>query len=70
MTFLSVRSVLLKNFGEWADTTTRQIRSAVEARADPLGMQVRYLRSPAINKEAYVQDILAERGVLRVDGRE
>ncbi|MFO0913631.1 MAG: hypothetical protein U0795_11790 [Pirellulales bacterium] len=25
-------------------------------------MEVRYLRSPAINKEAYVQDILAERG--------
>lgn len=62
MTYLSFRSVLLKNFGEWADATTRQIRSAVEAQADQLGMEVRYLRSPAINKEAYVQDILAERG--------
>ncbi|MFO0912569.1 MAG: hypothetical protein U0795_06415 [Pirellulales bacterium] len=48
--------------GEATDATTRQIRSAVEAQADQLGMEVRYLRSPVINKEAYVQDILAERG--------
>jgi len=59
--------VLLKDFGKWAERTTRLLRSSCERRAAQLGIEVRYLTSGSVDKEALARDIAASSGV-REDG--
>jgi hypothetical protein len=56
--FLWQRGVLLKDFGDYADATSRQIRTATEALAQRHGRPVRYLPSPKTPKEEVVRDLL------------
>lgn len=57
--------VLLKDFGGWADRTTKLLRAQSEARARQLGMEVFYLRKGGVDKEALARRVAVERGLCK-----
>ena len=65
--YLGTRGILLKDFGKWAESVTAKVRSVCSARADELGIPTVYLRSAAIDKEAYARQIMKERGLVTGD---
>jgi hypothetical protein len=61
--YLSCHSILLKDFGKWAEGITARVREVCAAQAERLGIPVIYLRSASVDKEAYARRIMAERGI-------
>lgn len=61
--YLSTRSILLKDFGEWAESITAKIRSQCNEQAQRLDIPMIYLPSASIDKEAYARKVMAERKV-------
>lgn len=55
--------ILLKDFGQWAEVTTKRLRAQSEARARQLGMEVFYLRKGGEDKEALARRVALERGL-------
>jgi hypothetical protein len=49
--FKSFASVLLKDFGGWAEGLTSMIRQSCQAEDDELGIETRYLRRASVDKE-------------------
>lgn len=56
--FLWQRGVLLKDFGDYAQDTSRQIRTATEALARDHGRPLQYLAKPTTPKDAVIHDLL------------
>lgn len=65
--YLGTRRILLKDFGKWAESVTARVRAICSAQAEALGIPTIYLRSAAIDKEAYARQIMEERGVSTGD---
>lgn len=63
MGLLSQASVLLKNFGAYAESKTKQLREASEATAQRLQRPLPYLRSSKISKEDTARQIAERDGV-------
>ena len=61
--FMSFTNVLLKDFGGWAEELTARIRQSCRAQADALGIETHYLRRSSINKEKFVRELAASRGI-------
>jgi hypothetical protein len=55
--------VLWKDFGAFAEQATQRFRAGVEGMAVEAGRAVRYLASPAIDKEQLVDQLVQEHGV-------
>ena len=62
-TFLSHAGILLKDFGRWVSGKTHEVRQSSEDQAQALGIEVQYLRSSSVDKEALARSIAAEQGV-------
>jgi hypothetical protein len=56
-TFMSRYHILLKDFSSWANGLTSSIRKSFEARAADRDIEMRYLRSGAIDKEKLARQI-------------
>lgn len=63
MSMLSFCKVLLKDFGAFAEQTTKRFREGVESVAAQAGQSIRYLPRPEINKEQLVDRAVREAGV-------
>lgn len=57
--------VLLKDFGRWAETTTKLVRSSCEQQARKLGISIHYLRRSGDDKEALARQVMKEQGVAK-----
>ena len=55
--------ILLKDFGAWAESATKAIRSRCVSRAKELDIPVRYLSGGGVDKEALAREIAAQNGV-------
>ena len=55
--------VLLKDFGAWAEKTTRQLRSSCSNRAQELGIPMQYLRRSGVDKDGLAREIAQEQGI-------
>ena len=62
-TFMGHSHILLKDFAEWVNGLTAQIRSSCQCRAEELGIAVRYLASSGVNKEKLARQIAMENGI-------
>ena len=62
-TLLNFSKVLFKDFGTFAEQATQRFRAGVEGVAAQAGRPIRYLASPAIDKERLVDQIVLEQGV-------
>jgi hypothetical protein len=63
--------VLHKDFKQWADRTTKALRAHCEEQARKLGIEIRYLPSSNVDKEALAREIaqeIAEKKVVTKDG--
>ena len=60
--FLSSTGVLLKNFGDFAESCTRGLKQGVEKVAEAAGLKVEYLASAAASKEERALQMAAEKG--------
>jgi len=65
--FLSWMGILLKDFGRWAQNTTKRLREECAEQAQRLGIEVRYLRHGGVDKEALAREI-AQKGGMPEDG--
>jgi hypothetical protein len=63
MTFLGEMGILLKDFGNWAERKTSEIRRSCEDAATKRGIPVIYLESSSVDKEKLARKIAEERGV-------
>ena len=63
MDFLSRMGVLLKNFGGFVETKTRELRDASTQAARRLGRPIRYLQSSTIRKETVAREIAEADGI-------
>jgi len=54
--------VLFKDFGRWAESTTRRLRGQCAQQAQALGIPVRYLRWSGVDKDALARAIAQEQG--------
>jgi hypothetical protein len=61
--FMSFTNVLLKDFGDWAESLTAMVRQSCRSKAQNLGIETRYLRSSSINKEKLARQIASEKGI-------
>jgi hypothetical protein len=61
--YLFQAGVLLKDFSNYAQALTERIRETTESLAKARGIEVTYLRSPRIDKEALARQIAAERRI-------
>jgi len=55
--------ILLKDFSQWVNGLTTQIRNSCQCRAEELGIAVRYLASSGVNKEKLAREIAKENGI-------
>ena len=62
-TFLSSQRILFKDFKQWAEGLTFSIRESCHNYADQLGIETRYLRSGAVDKEKLARGIAKQRGI-------
>jgi hypothetical protein len=60
---LSIVRVLLKDFGNWAENRTKDLRAMCASQAKALGIPVCYLRSSGVDKDALARQIAQENGV-------
>src|SRR4051812_32194212 len=63
MRYLWLRQVLLKDFGDWSQSITEQVRSASERVARDAGRPVVYLANPSASKEDVARSIARRDGV-------
>jgi hypothetical protein len=63
--FLRIIGVKLKDFGSWADNTTRQLNQATEKMAEAARREVLYLPDPSINKEEFARSIAQRDGITQ-----
>jgi hypothetical protein len=61
--FMGHSHILLKDFSDWVNGLTVQIRNSCQSRAGQLGIEVRYLTSSGINKEKLARQIAKEKGI-------
>ena len=61
--FLGVQGILLKEFTDWAKGITAAIRADCEKQAQKYGLEMRYLNSSGVDKEALARQIALERGI-------
>ena len=61
--YMAVHGILLKDFGDWAKEITATLRRACAARAESLGIPLRYLDRAGLDKEALARRIAKERGI-------
>jgi len=61
--YLRHSHILLKDFARWANEITLRVRKSCERRAVELGIEMRYLRSGAINKEKLAREIAGLNGI-------
>src|ERR1700683_3945405 len=59
--FLSSQSVLLKNFGRFAESCTQRLKQGVERLAEAAGLEVQYIASAAASKEQRALEIASEK---------
>ena len=57
--------VLLKDFGAWADRTTKRLRALCSRQAQRLGVPVYYLRGSGADKDALARKVAEEHGVAQ-----
>jgi len=55
--------VLLKDFGHWAERTTKKLRGECADQAQRLGIPVEYLRWSGVDKEALARKMAQEQGI-------
>jgi hypothetical protein len=65
MNYLSSAEVLLKDFGDYAQKMTQQLREASEALAQRTDRPIQYLASSATNKETVAREIARTQGIER-----
>lgn len=58
--YLSVKNILLKDFGDWAMALTERVRDSCDALADIWGIRREYLPSSSVDKEAIARRIMKE----------
>ena len=63
--YLGFNNILYKDFGNWAESITKKIRSSCEDIADVLKIRKEYLNSSAINKEALAKEIALSEGIRK-----
>jgi len=63
MHFLWFREVLLKDFGDFAESTTEQLKKASLTPIEALGRPIEYLASPKESKEEIAREIAREQGI-------
>ena len=63
LSFLSSRSVLLKDFMPWATPFTEQIRKDFTHQTERIGQEVEYIRSPSLDKEGLARQRQKERHI-------
>lgn len=66
-TYVSLRKILFKDFGKWAESITKQIRASCATRADELDIPMKYLQTSKVDKEALARKIAAEHGIEHGD---
>ena len=62
-TFMSHAKILLKDFSGWVQDKTYIIRQSSKAKADKLGIEMRYLTSGGIDKEKLARKIASEKNI-------
>jgi len=62
-TYLSKRSILLKDYAKWVSSLTDRIRRGCDAVADLLGIRRLYLRRSAVDKDDLARGIAKERSI-------
>jgi hypothetical protein len=60
---MQTHKILLKDFGNWAQSITNKVRACCAAQAEALGIPLLYLKSSAVDKEALAREIARERKV-------
>ncbi len=65
--YLGTRGILLKDFQKWAEPITDRVRESCKTQAKQLNIEITYLPSAAVDKEAYARRIMAKRGVTTGD---
>lgn len=61
--FLGANRILLKEFGQFAETASARLKEASLARAEALGRPVQYLASPGVRKDVLAREIAARDGI-------
>jgi len=61
-TFLGSTGRLLKDFGRWAESLTKQVRASCEAQAKALGVATVYLQRSGVDKDGLAQEIATRDG--------
>jgi len=61
--YLGCRNILLKDFKNWAQHLTEQLRESCQTLAEGLGIRTVYLRSSGQDKESLARSIAAEDGI-------
>ena len=61
--FLSYIGVLLKNFKQYVQEVTEQVRAATVALGEAAGRPLRYLASPSVNKEELAREMARRDGI-------
>src|SRR4030042_1540620 len=62
-TFMSHAHILLKDFSGWVEGLTSMIRQSFRAKAEELGIELRYLRRAGIDKEKLAREIAETKGI-------
>lgn len=66
-TYLNVNNILLKNFGAFSESITKQVVAMCSAQAEVLDIPMIYLSSAGTDKEAYARRIMKERNIKTGD---
>jgi hypothetical protein len=61
--FMGEYGLLLKDFGNWAESITNKVRACCRARAEELGIPQIYLRQSGVDKEALARKVAGEHGI-------
>lgn len=61
--YVAMAGILLKDFGKWAEAKTERLRESCAQRAKQLGIEMRYLNSSGVDKEALARQIAKEKGI-------
>jgi hypothetical protein len=62
-TFLNKSGILLKDFKGWALEKTQKLRQSCAEQAQALGVEMIYLQSSAVDKEALAREIAEKKGI-------
>lgn len=62
-TYVSTKSILMKHFGQWANQVTKKVRDLCQAQAKRLGIEMIYLASSNVDKEALARRIMKQKSI-------